>query len=104
MKVCYFRTYKCRIFKFLVTYFQFSCHGHQGVQNREGEGKLLPFIQRPWNDIRVNWQFLSEVMFLYTLKQQSSHAKIFSTHDDLARSKEELSYITEILFEDKSKA
>jgi hypothetical protein len=44
-----------------------------------------------------------DVMFLYTVKQQSSHANIFSACDALERSKEELSYITEILYEDKSK-
>jgi len=31
-----------------------------------------------------------EVKFLYTVKQQSTHANIFSACDELARNKEEL--------------
>jgi hypothetical protein len=51
IKLCYFRTYKCRIFNFLVTYFQFPGHSNQSVQTHEAEEKLLPFIQRSWSDI-----------------------------------------------------
>jgi len=52
MKLCYFRTYKCRIFNFQVTYFQFPGHSYQSVQTHEAEEKLLSFIQRSWSDIR----------------------------------------------------